>query len=284
MFNLLPQPLKLLLDSFLQKIGLNKQQAGIIVALIFLFSYGGFYLGSLNDNSKNALGINTDSSNKQLTVIDQNKIPRSIPVDESTIIQFDQSDWNLRGFYKNKEGYYCPSDSKQNYYFAWHKYENPLLSTFFIKFQVMPSSEITEGKSSEAVIKIGQKDKVEYLEFYLPVRIKETVHYKQRDILKENLVFQTGKELSYPIKIDEPIELTTNIEAVEKNHIQTDFRVTYLSVNKGIVLSDPFSYQTFIVDETNPKDLMTRFGFGIDNKSCFKIIKYCFSQTCKLNN
>lgn len=283
MFNLLPQPLKLILDSFLQKIGLNKQQAGIIVALIFLFSYGGFYLGSLNDNSKNALGINTDDSKKHSIANDQNKTSQSIPIGESTI-QFDQNDWDLRIFYKNKEGYYCSSDSKQNYYFAWHKYEKSLLSAFFIKFQVMPSSEITEGESSEAVIKIGQKDKVEYLEFYLPVRIKETVHYKQRDILKENLVFQTGKELSFPIKIDEPIELATNIEAVEKNHIQTDFRVTYLSVNKGIVLSDPFSYQTFIVDETNPKDLMTRFGFGIDNKSCFKIIKYCFSQTCKLDN
>lgn len=282
MFNLLPSPLKLLLESFLQKIGLGEKQAGVITALFFLVASVCFYLGSLQ-NSQNTLGVTSDDPNRQLNLGDQNKITQTKLIGDPNI-QFDQNSWDLRTFYKNKEGYYCSSDSKQNYDFAWYKQDKPLLSTFFVKFQTMPSSEVSASEASEVVIKLGSKDRVEYLEFYIPIRIKETVQYKQRDILKEGLVFQTGKELSFPIKLNEPIELTANIEAVERNHVQTDFRVTYLSSNKGVVLTDPFSYQTFIVDETNPKDLNTQFGFGIDNKSCFKIIKYCFSQTCMLDN
>lgn len=282
MFNLLLQPLKLLLESFLQKIGLGKKQTGIITALFLVVGSGCFYLGNLHNN-QNTLGLNSDNSYKQSSLGDQDKTTQTKLIDEHSI-QFDQNGWDLRTFYKNKEGYYCSYYSKQNYDYAWYKQDKPLLSTFFIKFQTMPASETSETEASEVVIKLGSKDRVEYLEFYLPVRIKETVQYKQRDILKEGLVFQTGKQLSFPIKLNEPIELTTNIKVAERNHIQTDFRVTYLSSNKGVVLTDPFSYQTFVVDETNPKDLTTQFGFGIDNKSCFKITKYCFSQTCTLDN
>lgn len=279
MLNLLPQPLKLLLESFLQKIGLNERQATIITALIFLVSCGVYYIGYLHGNSQKTLGAHSEVNTRQSNTPEQNENPKSTTIGESAI-QFDQQDWDLRRFYRDKDEYYCSFDSNQSYNFVWYKQEKPLLSTFFIKFQTKPSSVISEAEASEIIIKLGSKDKDEYSEFYLPVRIKETVQYKQRDALEKNLAFQTGKALSTPIKSDEPIELITNIKVAEKNHIQTDFRVTYLSINKGISLTDPFSYQTFVVDETNPRDLTTQFGFGIDNKSCFKIIKYCFAQIC----
>lgn len=278
------QPLNLLLEKFLHKIGFNKQQATIIAALIFLISTGTYYIGNIYGNSQNTLGTNSGSNKSLLGNAGGYIDPKPTPSIGESPIQFDQRDWDLSRFYRDKDEYYCPSDSKQSYNFVWYKQEKPLLSAFFIKFQTKPSSVISEKEASEVVIKLGSKDKGEYSEFYLPVRIKETVQYKQRDALEKNLAFQTGKALSTPIKSDEPIELITNIKVAEKNHIQTDFRVTYLSINKGISLTDPFSYQTFIVDDTNPKDLTTQFGFGIDNKSCFKIIKYCFAQICTLDN
>lgn len=281
MQNLL-QPLNLLLERFLHKIGFSKQQTTIIAALILLIGSGAYYIGNIYGNSQNTLGIDSELDKRLLGNTGDSVDPKSTITGELAV-QFNQRDWDLSRFYTDKNGYYCPSDSKQNYNFVWYKQEKPLLSTFFIKFQTKPSSVISEEEASEVVIKLGSIDKGEYSEFYLPVRIKETVQYKQRDILEKNLAFQTGKALSTPIKVGEPIELITNIEAAEKNHIQTDFRVTYLSINKGISLTDPFNYQTFVVDETNPRDLTTQFGFGIDNKSCFKIIKYCFAQTCTLD-
>lgn len=199
--------------------------------------------------------------------------------DAHKVFALSLGEWVTHGFYKSEGGYLCPADIKNKYYFIWYKQDVGLVGNYFIKFQQKSISDVDVVGINETVLKINNK-KTEYSEFYLPTRNRESVQYKSYSNRNDTLKYQKGGEITYPIEYNEPIELYYEHKVAEGNRIEPDYKVTYLSAQKGIRISDPLSFQPFAVNDIDPNDLQVRIGIGVNRESCIKIIKYCFSENC----
>lgn len=218
--------------------------------------------------------------NKQLPQLSSDaKNPTVAEINLPILVDFQKTKkaWDLKDFIPQTDGFYCPRERKNyDYYYAWYNQEIPLISSNLFKVIIRPYNLTYENESGEVVIKVGEKTKKEYTEFYLPTRFKESVQYKQRSNGIMQFYPQAG-ELLTSIKENTPIEILSRITVANDNWVGTKNLVTYIPKSSGPNsnrITNPFTYSNFTVEETRPLSEMVKVGLGVNKNSCFKIEGY----------
>ena len=209
-------------------------------------------------------------------------VPESNFVENIETQEFVESDWDTRQLNLGDDGYYCPRINSNLYYYAWFKKEIPLVGHYFIKILTKPSDTQYINDSGEFVVKMGKNDDLEFSELYFPARNKQTIQYKQ---LQDDVFsfVKPGGQLTTLVKVGTPIEILQTVNIKEGNRVNADFYLVYLGkTTNSTRITDPLSYSTFSVDDTNPLDIMTNIGVGVDKHSCFKIESIGFNISDKV--
>jgi len=274
------------IENILKKI--FPEMSSKTIGRFFVVFFLSFLLGSLW--SPTCRYANFLCFDKKLPSVKELEIDKVLDVDDDKLklelVSFEDSKkfWNLGGFEKQKDGFYCPQENeKYEYYYIWYKEKILLISNYIFNIYTRPNESVSSDEIGEVVIKVGKDEKkeqnsqIEYSELYLPARNKETVQYKQTNGDKLEF-FKPGQDIKTPVKLNSAIEILISLMIAEDNKVKPEYFMTYISKTLNSArLTDHFIYPSFVVDRIRPNEELVKIGLGTDKNSCIKIDTYSFN-------
>lgn len=172
--------------------------------------------------------------------------------------------WEIDGYFKEENGYYCPARSGYQYWEIWYKEKLPVGFTSATLRYSLKDNTTRNGIPPPAVFSYGDKQ-VRFYSIIVPDGDLKGVRFKDfpQDRLKEQINFES--EMTATVK---PRVLDPN-----RNEIKLNFEITYLSESGDQVPPEYFS-KDIKVPTVSPEEegAKKQFGFGTFNGDCIKPI------------
>jgi cell division protein FtsL len=238
---------------------------------------GDLKLANLRIEEKESAAENLRSENKELRdqirifgYGDENEITGLSQNIEDFLRDWDYSD----SFYVRNNNELCPKSKGQNFYQRMSfTRETPLAgSKAEIKFKMI-DEYVDSTYSQRFVVGVRDNDGV-VSEFDFPTKDKQTVNFRERDLVGFFGSIQDGKSLSSPIKEGGVINLTFETSQINTNQIAEKITLNYLSSIKEYGPEDKSIGYYIPVNDSQPESLPINIFIGSYVGGCIQILDW----------